>query len=174
MQVVIADAGPLIGLARIQQLNLLRDLFGEVWITPVVAGELGLDVEPSVSSPAAGREELLAGLSEGWLRVQPEEGARSYLPLNPGVDPGEASAIALALTLQSGGAAVLLIIDDRCGRAEARQQQLRFIGTGAVLALAKEQGLIPACEPLLKALCTEGYYLSRSVIDAVLHMAGER
>lgn len=174
MQVVLADAGPLIGLARIQQLTLLRDLFGVIWITPVVAGELGLKTEPSGASPAAGYGELLAALREGWLRVRSDDSAKSYVPLNPGVDPGEASAIALALAIQTDGAAVLLIIDDRCGRAEARQQQLRVIGTGAVLALAKEQGLIPLCEPLLQALCAEGYYLSASVIDAVLRLAGER
>ncbi len=42
MDVVVADAGPLIGLARIQQLQLLRHLFKTVWITEVIATEIGL------------------------------------------------------------------------------------------------------------------------------------
>ncbi len=41
--VVIADAGPLIGLARIGHLDLQRQLFGAVIITPVVAAESGSD-----------------------------------------------------------------------------------------------------------------------------------
>lgn len=39
MVVVIADAGPLIGLAKIQQLDLLKDLFANVLITRAVAEE---------------------------------------------------------------------------------------------------------------------------------------
>ena len=39
MRVVLADAGPLIGLARIQRLQLLRDLFTTLWITEVIAAE---------------------------------------------------------------------------------------------------------------------------------------
>ena len=41
MGVVIADAGPLIGLARIGHLDLLRALFGGVSLTPGVAAEIG-------------------------------------------------------------------------------------------------------------------------------------
>ena len=47
MRVVLADAGPLIGLARIQRLQLLRDLFTSVWITEVIAAEIGLGADDS-------------------------------------------------------------------------------------------------------------------------------
>ena len=40
MPIVIADAGPLIALARIDQLSLLPALFGEVVVTEAVAIEL--------------------------------------------------------------------------------------------------------------------------------------
>ena len=65
------------------------------------------------------------------------------------------------------------MIDDRCGRAEAHRQGLSIIGTAAVLVLAKEQELIPACAPLLQTLRQQGYYLSNQVIAAVLNEAGE-
>jgi hypothetical protein len=42
MCVVLADAGPLIGLACIQRLPLLRDVLTTVWITEVIAAEIGL------------------------------------------------------------------------------------------------------------------------------------
>lgn len=42
MGVVIAVAGPLIGLARIGHLDLLRTLFGGVSLTPGVAAGIGL------------------------------------------------------------------------------------------------------------------------------------
>lgn len=38
--VVIADAGPLIALARIRLLSLLQDLFGRVCITTTVRDEI--------------------------------------------------------------------------------------------------------------------------------------
>ena len=91
---VLADAGPLIGLARIQRLQLLRDLFTSVWITEVIA-------------------------------------------------------------------------------AEARRQGLFLIGTAAVLVLAQERGLVKSCKPLLLALRDQGYYLSDSLIAAMLKQVGE-
>jgi predicted nucleic acid-binding protein len=124
MRVVIADAGPRIGLARIGCLDLLLALFGGV-------------------------------------------------TLNPGVDPGERSTIALALHWRAAGEKVLVIMDDRCGRAEARSRGLSILGTAAVLVLAKEQRLIPACAPLLVALREEGYYLSDGLVAAVLAAVGE-
>ena len=96
-----------------------------------------------------------------------------WKPLNPGVDAGEASAIALAIQQRDAGHDVLLLIDDRCGRAEARRQGLFLIGTAAVLALAKERGLVKSCKPLLLALRDQGYNLSDSLIAAVLKQVGE-
>jgi predicted nucleic acid-binding protein len=63
---------------------------------------------------------------------------------------------------------VLVIVDDRCGRAEARSRGLPIIGTAAVLVVAKQQQLIPACAPLMAALREEGYYLSDGLMAAVL------
>jgi len=66
-----------------------------------------------------------------------------------------------------------VIVDDRCGRAEARSQGVAIIGTAAVLVLAKERNLIPACGPLLLALRDQGYFLSDGVVAAVLAEARE-
>jgi len=38
-KIIIADAGPLIALAGVNQLNLLSDLFSSVWITTSVKEE---------------------------------------------------------------------------------------------------------------------------------------
>ena len=83
--------------------QMLRDLFTTIWITEVIAAE---------------------ACDQGWLRVvKPERaGSAAWKPLNPGVDAGEASAITLALHQRDASRDVLLLIDDRCGRAEARRQ----------------------------------------------------
>jgi len=46
---VIADAGPLIALARIGQLDLLRGVFGAVSLTSAVAAEIGIDARGAAS-----------------------------------------------------------------------------------------------------------------------------
>ena len=175
MRVVLADAGPLIGLARIQQLQLLCELFTSVWITEVIAAEIGLSVDDSVAPSFPGRPVLQEACEQGWLHVVQPEPANtdSWSPLNPGVDAGEASAIALALQQRNAGHDVLLLIDDRCGRAEARRQGLTLIGTAAVLVLAKERGLVSSCRPLLLAMREQGYYLSDGLVAVVLKQAGE-
>ena len=173
MRLIIADAGPLIGLARINKLNLLQTLFHKVSITAVVAEEIGVLANPSAQSKQPGQEILKQSLAQGWIEVITTGAYNAYQPLNPGVDKGEASAIGLALELRNSGSDVLLLIDDRCGRAEANLQGIPLIGTAAVLVLAKELGHIQACRPLLDALVEEGYYLSEALLQAVLQQAGE-
>ena len=63
---------------------------------------------------------------------------------------------------------MLVIVDDRCGREEARSRGLPILGTAAVLVVAKQQQLIPACAPLIAALREEGNYISDGLVAAVL------
>lgn len=165
-RVVIADAGPLIALARIDSLALLRRLFGRVSITATVRDEL---LPADATFPDA--ERLTRTLAEGWIEVvdPPHD---EWRPLNPGVDPGEASTIHMACRWRDAGDAVLLVIDDRAGRLEAKHHGIALIGTAAVIGLATTEGLIPAARPLLERLAASGYYLGQAVIDAVLAEAG--
>jgi predicted nucleic acid-binding protein len=105
---------------------LLRDLFQQVWITPVITAEIGLAQSMEQSAGFPGSDRLHEDCGQGRLQIasQPAGTADTYQPLNPGVDAGEASAIS-------------------CGRAEARRQGLSIIGTAAVLVLAKGRGLLP-------------------------------
>jgi predicted nucleic acid-binding protein len=164
---VIADAGPLIALARIESLNLLRGLFGRVYITTTVRDE----ILPAASSFTD--FELLAGtLAEGWIEVI-EASLDDWRPLNPGVDAGEASAIHAACRWRDLGDSVLLVMDDRAGRLEARAHGISLIGTAGLIGLARLEGLIPAALPLLQRLTQSGYYLGASLIAAVLAEVGE-
>jgi len=162
MSVVIANAGPLIALSHIQQLDLLHDLFGEVLITTVIQEEI------LPKDDYRGKAVLIAAMESGWLKAV-DAPLEDWRPLCTGVDAGEASAIQLACQLSDA----FLIIDDRAGRAEARARQLRFTGTAAVVGLAKLKGVIPAAGPVLYELRDSGYRLSEAVIQAVLKDIGE-
>lgn len=166
-RVVIADAGPLIALARVDSLDLLRQLFGRVCITAAVRDEI---LPAALTFPDA--DSLAQTLSEDWIEVV-EVPPDDWAPLNPGVDPGEASAIHTACVWREAGDAVLLVMDDRAGRLEARARGITLIGTAAVIGLAKTEGLIPAARPLLERLAQSGYFLGQAVIEAVLADVGE-
>ena len=58
---IVADAGPLIALASVGLLSLLRDLYGRVMVPPRVWAELRLDEERPGSRGLAG------AAAEGWL-----------------------------------------------------------------------------------------------------------
>jgi predicted nucleic acid-binding protein len=165
-RVVIADAGPLIALARVDALVLLKQLFGQVFITSIVRDE----ILPTSAFPHG--VVLAASLAEIWISVLPAP-EDTWRPLNPGVDAGEASTLRIACLWRELGDAVLVVMDDRAGRAEARSLGLDLIGTAAIIGLAKTEGLIPLARPLLERMSREGYFLGPTVIAAVLSSVGE-
>ena len=67
----------------------------------------------------------------------------------------------------------IVVLVDRAGRAEANARHLRFIGTAAVIGMAKLKGIIPIARPVLHALRDSGYRLSEAVIQSVLSDIGE-
>lgn len=160
--VVIADAGPLIALSRIDALDLLRGLFGHVLVTEEVRDE----ALPAADYP--GKARIAKAFVAGWL-VCPGPFETSWQPINPGLDPGERSTIAAALKMPG----CLLIIDDRAGRAEAKSHHIAIIGTAAVIGLAKLQGLIPAARPVLERLRPAGYFIHPQIVETVLKDVGE-
>jgi predicted nucleic acid-binding protein len=143
-------------------------------MTPAVAPELRITGPEPDLALFAGQEDLAAALVEGWLCLSEPGSAEAYHPLNPGVDSGEASCIALALGKRQRGLESLLILDDRAGRAKARRLDLELTGTAAVVAMARLRGLIPAAGPVLKDLCSSGYFLSEATVDTVLRALNER
>lgn len=95
-EIVIADTSCFILLDKIGELDLLRSLFGEVVTTDVIAREFGTPLP-------------------GWVIIRSTK--NTYLPFTLDLDPGEASAITLAL--ESGPS--LLILDDGKGRKAAQR-----------------------------------------------------
>jgi len=160
--IVVADAGPLIALSRIGALALLQGLFSRVAVTAEVRAE----VLPPGDYP--GKSDIQAAIDQGWLEVV-APAASDWQPFNPGIDPGERSAIAAALRISGA----LSAIDDRAGRTEARASGLPTVGTAAIIGMAKLRGLIPLARPLLDRLASVGYFIGPNVIDAVLADIGE-
>lgn len=162
--VVLADASPLIGLSLIDRLHLLPGLFGTVWVAPRVLEEV------LTGKFDKGESEIRAALAGGWLQIC--QAAPANVPLM-GLDPGETQALLQACTLLLQGKSPLLLMDERAGRAAAAELGIACVGTAAVIAMAKQSGLIPSAAAVLEALFQTDFRLSKAVIRAVLESVGE-
>lgn len=157
-RVVVADAGPLIALGRLNELRLLPELFGDVQVTQTVITECL--ARPDL--PDAQR--IASALACGWLKPCPDVSP----PAAGRLDPGESSAITRALEIGAG-----LLLDDRAAVAFARGLGLKVIGTLGILILAKRRGILVAVKPMVERLQQSGHYLSDSSIHAAWQAAGE-
>jgi predicted nucleic acid-binding protein len=155
---LIADAGPLIALSRVISLSLLTDIFGAVWLTETVLAEC--TAKPNRPEGSV----ILAAVKAGWLSVRPDTPSTQSWNL----DPGESSAIAVALQMQAR-----VLMDDRAGRKVAHGLGLRIIGALGVLVRAKQLGKLPNVRPLTEQLVASGYFLSSTVIEDGLKVVGE-
>ena len=162
-RLVVADTGPLIGLARVDKLDLLRRLYGRVVVPPAVREELGID------SGHPGANVLSAAFKERWITVQRSRDLVVATELTGLLDPGEAQAIALA----EQWAARFLLIDDAKGRKLAHRRGVPVIGVAGVLLAAKSKGILALVAPVLGDLSSAGYRLSSRLLDGVLSQAGE-
>lgn len=154
--IVIADASPLIALARVNGLDWLPSLFGEVMVTEEVLAEVLTGSYPATEAP------IRQALSAGWLRVVAIETPE---PALPDLDEGEASSIRLALSRTEPA---LLLIDERSGRAVAQELGLNVAGTAAVIGLARQRGLIPSARQVFAALHASDFRIAPEVIQTVL------
>ena len=159
--IVIADASPLIALARVNGLDWLQHLFTEVMLTDVVLAEVLTGRYPATEAP------IRQALAAGWLKTV---AIPTTDPALPDLDEGEASSIRLALSCNGPA---LVLIDERSGRAVAQDLGLSVAGTAAVIGLARQRGLIPSARQVFAALHASDFRIAPAVIKAVLDRCGD-
>lgn len=156
---VIADASPLIGLAAIEAFDLLRRLFGRVIVPEAVYSE----VVAGVGLPGAA--ELKGAVEDGWANVVPVEVHAEF------TDLGDGEACTLSLAVQH--ATCLVLMDERLGRAYAKDNGVSVVGLVGVLLEAKRGGLIPEISPFIDRLADTDFRVSEGIVRKVLALAGE-
>ncbi|MBI4312609.1 MAG: DUF3368 domain-containing protein [Chloroflexi bacterium] len=153
---IVADAGPLIALARVGQLGLLRQVAVEVAIPDAVYRELMTEVP--------GRPGSAELAQAAWLLRR-----QSTQPLPaPELHEGEREAIALARHLR-----LPLLIDEKRGRRLARRLHLQVFGTLGLLAEAKRQGVVQEVRPVVEGLIASGYWIAPKTVSEFLTLSGE-
>ena len=161
MPAIVSNSTPLIHLARIGQLDLLRDFFGKVMIPPAV-------YEECVVQGKAYRDAQLIAQAE-WLEIKPVSDSHLVILLNAELDRGEAEAIALALQQEAD----LLLLGDSEGRHKARLYGLKYTGTVGILLKAKHNGKLPLLRSALDDLQSTGFWLDNRLYQKLLQEAGE-
>lgn len=159
-RLVVSNTSPLLYLHQVGHLDLLRKLYGRVSLPPAVEEELRMGAERGVAVPD------VQGLK--WIDVHPLRDT-TLLPVVTDLGPGEAEAIALALS--SPGS--LLILDDKLGRRIARLNGVAITGTLGVLVKARREGLLSSIAPLIEALRRTTMHLTQELIEAALRESGE-
>ena len=159
---VVSNSSPIIHLAKIDQLNLLQEFFGELIIPEAVYEEC--------ITEGRGRPDVSRIKQASWLRVVPVANQHLVKLLNSEIDRGEAEAITLALETQAS----LVLLDDADAREKARLYQLRITGILGVLLRAKKSGKIASLSATLDMLCNTGFWLSTELGSRLLIEAGEK
>jgi predicted nucleic acid-binding protein len=161
---IISNTSPLLNLAVINELQLLRQQFEHIIIPSMVLAELKLE------SSYPGTELLTQALVEEWIEVVTLKDKRLAQTLMLELDQGEAAAIALAL--EQGHSQLLM--DERDGRAKAKAVGLQPIGILGILLRAKVDGELASVKTTLERLRSDaGFFIANDLFESILNEAGE-
>ena len=173
VKVVIADAGPLIALAKIDRLDILQSLFSTIWITTSVKNECiakpdkdsGLIISAlssHINSPEVNSSELK---TIAWIQEKEIQTDRQYYPKSLGM--GEIDSLEWAKRLIEQNKECLVILDDHLARKFAVKSKLPFIGIVRLLDIAEQQGIIKNAELIINKISSNGYRISKEILKLI-------
>jgi predicted nucleic acid-binding protein len=136
--IVVSDTTPLISLLKIDRLDLLEKLFGQVLIPKTVFNELTDDVRF--------KEEAEQIKSSEYIKIKSVINHESVgiLKKNTGLDQGESEAIILTDEVRAD----ILLMDEAKGRVISMQRGIKIMGTIGILIAAYENDIITANEAM--------------------------
>ncbi|HEY9825602.1 MAG TPA: DUF3368 domain-containing protein [Stenomitos sp.] len=156
---VVSNTSPILNLAIVGQLDLLRQQFGQIQIPPAVIDEL------KIVEDRPGSQSIQDAVNAGWIQVQSVRNQSFVQLLRQTLDRGEAEAISLALELQ----AQLILLDERDGRKVAKSLDLQVTGVLGVLLRAKESGKLPSLQPTIEELTQKaGFWIAPELMAKIL------
>ena len=152
---IVSNTSPVLNLAIIGRLNLLKTQFGTVLIPQVVVQELRIEEDlPGV--PA-----IRQAIERGWLIVRDVANVSLVQALTRELDGGEAESIALAIEQSAD----LVLLDEREGRRVAKTFGLNVVGIIGILLRAEKQGQIESFDQEIVALKKQaGFWINQGLL----------
>lgn len=155
---VVVNTTPLISLACVGRIDLLKHLFGGIILTDAVYREI--KAKPSYA---------YVEVDQPWIELRSIQGQIYKQFLLGQLDAGEAETIILAQEIQAD----FVVIDENRGYRLAQQVGLPVVRTLSLLLRAKEKGFIAQIKPILEEMVIRGRWYSPAVCKAMLTQAGE-
>lgn len=137
---IISNTSCLIVLDNIGMLDVLKELYGKVFITEEVSKEFGKTVPD-------------------WIEVRKVRDNKYLKLMKNFIDLGEASTIALAVETDD----IVIILDDLKARKLAQKLNLKITGTIGVLVKARKRNIITSTQEVLNRLKNEGFRISDEI-----------
>ncbi|MGC2236650.1 MAG: DUF3368 domain-containing protein [Pyrinomonadaceae bacterium] len=158
---VVINASPFILLAKSGLTELLPQLFAEIRMPEAVMEEIAAGGDIAADKFYENKET--------WINIYPlQKVAEEVLVWNLG--DGETEVLSFAFSNKTTHTA---LIDDRAARKCAETLQIKTLGTGGILILAKKRGLIESVAAELKKLQNAGLWISDEIAQVILRRAGE-
>ena len=147
---VIVDTSCLVLLHKIEELNILKNLFEKIYITSEIKKEFG------------------EGLPK-WIKIEDPKDDNYQKVLEIEIDKGEASALALSIDLPNS----IIVLDDHKARKVASKINLSYTGTFGILLRAKKNGIIKELKPIVEKIRNTDFRFSDELFVLLLKEAGE-
>lgn len=163
--IVVSDTTPLISLLKIDRIDLLEKLFGQVLIPQAVFDELTADARFKFEADQIRRKQFIK------VRAVKNPESASVLKRATGLDQGESEAIILTDEQNAD----VLLMDEAKGRAVSFQMGFRIMGTIGILMAAYEENELTADEvrKCVEGLQRAGRHISQKHYQMLLDRLSE-
>ena len=150
---MISNSTPIICLAKLNKLEILKNLFNKIIIPEDVKEEVVIAGKP-------GYETISRAIEDGWIKIEnPKEN------LDLGLGKGENSAINLAKEKREK-----IIIDDAFAIKAVKSLNIEYLRTTTIILLALKKKIIDKkqAKEMIQRLVEDGYYISPGIFSKLL------
>ena len=163
MPLVVSNSSPIINLAIIGRLDLLRKFFGMIYVPEAVWQEVVID--------GSDNDEVDEIKKAGWILVEKVNDFNLSLALQQDLDKGEGEAIALAIEKKAHS----MLGEETDAREVADIYKINKTGVLGILILAKLRNEIPSLKREIENLRKKAdFWLKDSLIAEALEKVGEK
>lgn len=155
MRKIISNSTLLIILSKIGELEILKNLYGEIIIPRAVFDEV------TIKSDAI--KNLL------WIKILEVQDKSNRKIYQAKLHDGEVEVMMLAKEISAD----LLIIDDNAAKKFAKFLGFTVTGTLGILLKAKSEKIISEVKPILEKMLAEKFYISEEIIKLVFKTVKE-
>lgn len=157
---IVADSGPLISIARANKLHIIQKVYGKVIIPESVYHEITVK-----GKDKPGAQEIKKAT---WITVKKPQSRPHVDILQSRFGAGESEAIVLAEELGA-----ILLVDEKAVIKEARKRGLKISSTHLLLEEAKRMGIIESVRQELDELIASGFRTTTELRRNSLKKVGE-